>query len=170
MAINPSLQHGNKFILTFPRVSNTQYFCQSVSMPGISLAEIPRNTPYVDLYSPGEKLIYEPFNVTFLVDENLTSWKEIHDWMRGITFPTDYAEYAGLKDLSPFVNPNFPQFAEGILTVLSSSNKPHYKLRFVDSFPISLSSIIFSSTDTPDNIITADVTFRYSYFQLEFLY
>jgi hypothetical protein len=168
MAINPSLQHGNKFQLNFPRVSNTQYFCQSVSFPGISLAEIPRNTPFVDLYSPGEKLIYEPFNITFYVDEGLAAWKEIHDWMRGITFPTDYAEYAGLKDLSPFVNTNFPQFSEAILTVLTSSNVPQYRVRFIDSFPISLSSIIFSATDTPDNVLTADATFRYSYFQLDF--
>jgi len=50
------------------------YFCQSLSIPGISLGEVPVNNPFLDVYSPGEKAIYDLLNVTFMVDEELKSW------------------------------------------------------------------------------------------------
>jgi hypothetical protein len=40
------------------------------------------------------------------------------------------------------------------------------RFRFFDLFPISLSSFIMSSSDSPENIITADVSFRFSYFDI----
>ena len=33
-----------------------------------------------------EKLSYSPLDITFLVDENLNNYKEIHDWLLGLGF------------------------------------------------------------------------------------
>ena len=90
---NQNLLIPNKFQLNFSRLPNTQFFCQSVSVPGISLSEIPQNTPFVDVYIPGEKAIYDLLNVTFFVDEELTAWIETHDWIRAMTFPKEFEEY-----------------------------------------------------------------------------
>jgi hypothetical protein len=162
-----SFLHGNKFQLNFTRVPYLQYFCQAVNLPGVSLGEIQRNTPFVDIYSPGEKAIYEILNVTFIVDENLKSWWEIHDWIRAMTFPTTFEEYKGLNQLSPLADKEFPQFSDAHLTILTSANNPNYRVKFIDCFPISLSSIMFSAMDGPDNIITADASFRFSYFNID---
>ena len=89
---NPNYLHPNKFQLNFGRASNVQYFCQSVSVPGISMSEVLQTTPFVDLYRPGEKAIYDLLNVTFIVDEQLKAWLEIHDWIRAMTFPTNFKE------------------------------------------------------------------------------
>jgi 2-C-methyl-D-erythritol 4-phosphate cytidylyltransferase len=108
---NPNPLHPNKFQLTFSRAPHIQYFCQSVSVPGISLSEVPRQTPFVDLYSPGEKAIYDVFNITFMVDEYLSGWLEIHDWIRAMTFPEKFEEYLHLQKQSRYVgNPKTPQF------------------------------------------------------------
>ena len=110
---NPNFLHPNKFQLNFGRVPNIQYFCQSVSVPGISMSEILRATPFVDIYSPGEKAIYDILNVTFIVDEELKAWLEIHDWIRAMTFPTDFKEYQQLDKLNNYANSqkdSFPQF------------------------------------------------------------
>ena len=72
-------------------------------MPGLSLAEVPVNNPFLDVYSPGEKAIYDLLNVTFMVDEELKSWLEIHDWIRAMTFPTDFQEYRDLNKLNRFM-------------------------------------------------------------------
>ncbi len=56
---NQNFLHPNKFNLTFSRVPNIQFFCQAVSVPGISMGEIPVTTPFVEKYSPGEKAIYD---------------------------------------------------------------------------------------------------------------
>jgi hypothetical protein len=60
-----------------------------------------------------------------------------------------------------------PQYSDASLTILSSSNIPLYRFKFYEVFPISISSFAMSSTDTPDNIITADATFRYTYYDID---
>ena len=170
---NPNFLQPNKFQLQFSRLSKMQYFCQTVTVPGISLSEVQRNTPFVDLYVPGEKAIFDTFNVTFIVDENLTAWREIYDWIRGMTFPTDFKEYRDLALLnkntnlmSSVRNKPQPQYSDASLIMLSSANNPVYEFKLYDCFPISLSSFVVSSTDSPENVITADATFRYNYYDM----
>jgi hypothetical protein len=140
-------------------------------VPGISIGEAPRNTPFVDLYSPGEKAIYELLNVTFFVDEELRSWLGIHDWIRAMSFPENFEEYLNLpKQVKYISNPKKPQFSDATLTLYSSSYKPYYRFKFFDCFPVSLSSFVVSASDTPDNVITADGTFRFAYYNVEKLF
>lgn len=170
---NPNLLQVNKYVLTFARCPNMQYFCQSVNVPGVSKVEIQQTTPFVDRYVPGEKAIYDLLNVTFMVDEELTAWLEIHDWIRAMTFPENFQEYRDLSKLTKFtsaLSSMGPQYTDGSLLLLSSSNKPYYKFKFYDMFPTSISSFIMNSSDSPENIITADASFRYSYFDVEKLF
>ena len=133
------------------------------------MGEAVRNTPFIDIYSPGDKMIYDLLSMTFMVDENLLSWLEIHDWIRAMTFPTDFQEYRDLPRLNKFAkaNENFPQFSDATLEILTSNFNMNYKIKFVNCFPVSLSSVTFSSTDSPDNFITADAAFRFDYFNIE---
>jgi hypothetical protein len=63
-----------------------------------------------------------------------------------------------------------PQYSDASLTVLSSSNTPYYKFKFYDCFPTSVSQFILSATDSPDTTMSADATFRYSYYDIEKLF
>jgi hypothetical protein len=100
-----------------------------------------------------------------MVDEKLESWREIHDWIRAMTFPYSYEEYQTLSNLNPYAQ-RLPQYSDATLTLLSSANNPILEFKFYDVFPISISSFVMSSTDSPDSIITADATFRYSLYDL----
>ena len=163
---NTNFLQTTKFILTFPRISNTQYFCQQVNMPGVSLTELPQQTPFIELYKPGNKMQYELFNVTFIVDEELRAWIQLHDWIKALTFPNDFDQYKNLKNLSPVATGPSPQYADGTLTIISSLNNPKISLQFVDMFPTTLSSIMFNTTDENTTTITADCSFRFSYFNV----
>ncbi len=170
---NPNFLQPNKYQLNFARSPNVRYFCQSLSVPGISLSEVPQNTPFVDVYVPGEKAIYDLLNITFIVDEELQSWLEIHDWIRAMTFPKEFEEYKSLDRLNRYttnIPTTKPQYSDATITLLSSSNTPYYNFKFYDVFPTTLSTFVMSATDSPDTIITADATFRYSYFDVEKLF
>ena len=123
---NPNPLQPNKFLLSFGRAPNMQYFCQNVSVPGISLSEIMINNPFVDIHSPGEKAIYDLLNVTFIVDEQLKGWLEMHDWIRAMTFPTKFEEYKNLGRLNRYtsassdISKTFPQFSDATLTIYTS--------------------------------------------------
>jgi hypothetical protein len=169
---NRDILQTTKFRLNFTRLPGITYFCQTATLPGISLTEIPRNTPFVDLYVPGEKAIYDVFNATFIIAEDLDDWKQIHDWIRGMTFPKDFSEY---RDLAKQSNESYykaqnkvpVQYADGLMTIYSNKNNPSVRVKFKDMFPTQLGGIQFSSLDSAENIPTADVSFRYSYYDIE---
>ena len=170
---NPNFLQPNKFQLEFARTPNLQYFCQAISVPGISLSEAIIMTPFIDLYAPGEKAIYDILNVTFLVDENLSSWLEIHDWIKAMTFPEDFEQYRELPKLQRIAGlqaTKTPQYSDATLTLLSSSNTPTWRFKFFDCFPTSISAIVMSAADGPDTQVTADATFRFSYYDVEKLF
>lgn len=160
----------NKFQLNFSRLPNTQFFAQTISVPGISISEAMQPTPFVDLFVPGEKAVYDLLNVTFVVDEMLQTWTEVHDWIRAMAFPKEFEEYKNLDMLNKLTSRQLtktPQYSDCTVTILSSSNNPIIKFKYYDVFPTTLSSFVISSTDSPESIITADASFRYSYFDIE---
>ena len=160
---NPNFLHPNKFQLNFSRTPNVQYFCQSINVPGISIGDAVYTTPVLDMYFPGEKPTYDMLSVTFYVDEDLKTWKEIHDWIRALNVPRNENK---LKKL----NPNSivrPEYSDATITVLTSSNNPNIVFKFRDVFPLSLSTFMLSTAESPTSIITADVTFRFLYYDIE---
>jgi hypothetical protein len=168
---NPNFLLPNRFQLGFARSPNVQYFCQSLSIPGISLSEVVNVNPFVDVYVPGEKAIYDTLSITFTLDEELSSWMEIHDWIRGMTFPENFEEYQNLSRLSRNIpNPNRPQYSDATITLLSSSYAPTWRFNLKDVFPTSLSAFVMSASDGPENTLTADATFRFAYYNVEKLF
>jgi hypothetical protein len=93
-----------------------------------------------------------------------------------MTFPVEFREYQNLSKLNKYqsakndINNRFPQFSDASLSLFSSSNKEYYRFKFYEVFPTTLSTFIMNSQDGPDTIITADATFRYSYYDVEKLF
>ena len=112
-------------------------------------------------------LIYDLLNVTFMIDEELTAWKEVHDWIRAMTFPVNFDEYKNLRNLNPNRAQLKPQYSDAKIVVLSSSNNPTHEFVFYDVFPTTISTIILSTQEDPNSIPTADASFRYSYYDIK---
>lgn len=163
---NTSLLQPTKFQLAFARMPNMTYFCQTFNLPGVSMSEIVRNTPFVDLKVPGDKILYEPLDITFLVDEDLHSWLELHTWIAGLTFPKNFNQYKILKkeygDYGGTVS-------DATLTILTNNNTPSIRFNFKDCFPISVSSIPFDSTSDANMTLTASASLVYNYFDVDIL-
>ena len=165
---NKDLLQSTKFRVTFDRLPGTTYFCQTANFPGVSLTEIPRQTPFVDLYVPGEKIVYDTFNITFLVDEDLRAWTDIHDWMRGLSGGVDDREWER-SNRKLAANPDNPlkQYSDGVLTIYSALNNPKIRIKYANMFPTDLSDIKFDSTQGADTILTASAKFRFDFFNIE---
>ena len=52
------------------------------------------------------------------------------------------------------------------MNVLSSSNVPNFKVKFLDMFPVSLSDLDFDATDSDIDYLTANVTFKYTIYNI----
>ena len=166
--INPNFLHPNKFIFSMARHRTTILLSISNRVHGLSLGEAVFNTPFVDLFSPGEKPIYDLLNITFIIDEDMKGWLEIHDWLRAMTFPESYEDYKRLPKLNKFADkPKFPQFCDCSMTLYTSANNPKFRFKFKDVFPTTLSTFVVNSADSPEEVLTADATFRFAYYNVE---
>jgi hypothetical protein len=125
-------------------------------LPGVSLGEVVRVTPFLDMYSPGTKLTYEPLEVEFMVDEELLSWKNLYDWFTSIGDPDGFEKRDGSRELQ-----TIKHFSDATLTVLSALNNPILRIQYTNVFPLTISDIQFDTTKSADTIITARATFRY---------
>ena len=70
---------GFKFILN--RIPKVSFFANQAEIPGISLGVSNQPTYLKDIDIPGDKLEYEDFRLTFLVDENLENYMQIQKWI-----------------------------------------------------------------------------------------
>ena len=165
-------------ILKLPKV---EYFCTSVNIPGITLGgNITQQTPFEDIPLPGDKLTYEPLRMSFLVDENLENFQEIHGWLIGLGFPRDYSEFQNLvsagNDRFPAKNQSVSTeigkvkygtanvggtYSDATLTILTSKNNPQLEVRFKNLFPTSLTGLDYNQQATDVEYLTATVNFEY---------
>jgi len=165
---NTNLLQPTKFLLTFDRIGSVQYFCQSVNLPGVNLGQAPINTPTLDIFAPGNKILYNPLSIQFLVDEKLDGWQQLHAWFRSIASPESFEERKRLTDLqNQYSSGNLKNYSDGTLTILSSLNNPILRVRFFNMFPISLSDIVFDTRQSAEDVITADVVLQFDYFNFE---
>jgi len=167
---NQNIAQPTRFKMVFARVPNLTFWCQSVIFPSLSTSYFSSPTPFLDQKIPGDKLVYEDLMVTMLVDEDLRSWREIHDWMRGFTFPTDFKEYRNLNKLGDILKHQTnarPQYSDLHIQVYNNNWQHILTWKFYDAFPIMLGQLSYSATDSPDSIMISDVTIAYQWFDIE---
>ena len=58
------------------------------------------------------------------------------------------------------------QFSDASLHILNSNFRDVAIVKFKDLFPVSLSSLEFDASDTDINYFTADVTFKYTIYDI----
>ena len=169
-------------IIKLPKV---EYFCTAANIPGITLGSANQPTPLKDIPIPGDKLDYDTLNISFLVDENLENYREIHGWMTGLGFPKDYSQYRTLQSAGTDRYPtttnetysseigvtskNTPDdgglYSDATLFVLTSKNNANIEIRFRDIYPISLSGLDYNQQATDVDYLTASVTFQYKIYE-----
>jgi hypothetical protein len=172
-----------KFQLT--KLPKVEYFTTACNIPGISLSTALQPTPLKDIPLPGDTVEFNDLEITFLVDENLENYREIHGWMYGIGFPKDRKQYGALvsanKDRFPTTGkdsqthdagkvkygamPIGPIFSDATLNVLTSKNTANIEVRFSDVFPTALSGLNFDQQADDVNYLSATVTFKYKIYE-----
>ena len=158
---------GFNFILN--RAPKVAYFGSSVEIPSMSLGVANFANYLKDIPLPGDKMQFGDLNLRFLVDEDLVNFMEIQNWMRGLGFPESLAEFNELKEeaiLGPMGKSTEDVYSDGTLQILSSNLIPKFQVVFNDLFPYSLSTVTFDATDTDIEYFTADVSFKYTIYEI----
>ena len=161
------------FKFTLKRSPAAAFFCNQANIPDITLGIAEQPTYLRDIPIPGDKIQFGDLRITFLVDEDLTNFMEIQNWIRGLGYPETLKQFDELEEKGQ-LNDAFGQYAQsgddiysdGTLQILSSNLVPQFNVTFNDLFPYSLSTLSFDARDTDIEYFTADVSFKYTMYRL----
>lgn len=126
-----------KFTLVFTKLPNLQLFCNSITLPSITLGVTEQHSSFISHKQVGEKLVYSSFTCEFILDQQLEGYKEIHEWMKRLSVQ-------GYND---------DTISNSRLVTTGGS----YEL--INVFPIELSGITFDTKSSDITFPSCQVTF-----------
>ena len=168
-----------QFRLKISKLPLVEFTVQTANIPGISLGSTNQETPLKDIAGAGDKVNYQTLDVSFLVDENLNNYKELHDWIIGLGFPQDHTQF---KNLLSTGSDRFPGttsstaatgtsiaqpssegaiYSDATLTVLNNKNIAKTEIRFQNVYPISLGSLSYDIKASDVDYLTVQASFNY---------
>jgi len=166
------------------KLPKVEFFCQTANIPGIGLGVADIETPLKSIPFPGDKVTYQDLAISFLVDENLENYKEIHDWIIGLGAPQNHTQFSDLRatssDRFPGTSssnaitgqatadplPESGMYSDATLTVLNSKNIAVTEIRFHNIFPTSLGALSYDVQASDVNYLAVAVDFSYMYYEI----
>ena len=164
------------------KLPEVEFFCQTANVPGISLGDATFATSLKDISIPGDTVVYSSLDMTFLVDENLNNYKEIHDWIIGLGFPQSHDQF---KNLQTTGQDRFPGstaatrterqtvataegaiYSDATLTILNSKNIAKTEIRFRDVYPTSIGAINYNVAASDVDYVSVSASFNYSLYEI----
>ena len=172
----------SQFKVFLPLFPTTEWFVVRANVPGVSLGQAVQTTPLLDMPIIGDKLTYDDFYVTFLVDEQLKNYTEMHDWLVNCAAPQERSQFRGKErpagipkrpqtQIQDLLLGNIPESDRDLysnldLFIMSSKNNPIVKIQMVEAFPISLTNIEYSHQESDVTYAECTATFAFSYFTI----
>ena len=168
-----------KFKFQITKLPRVEFNSIQANIPGITLTELNQPTRLMPVRIPGNDMTFEDLSVTFIVDEDLTNYRSVHDWMAGLAqmdsddkyreLITDggdrmpLSQQANLQDAGRVTTATNDSaiFSDAKMIILSARNIPIVELTFEDTYPKSLSGLDYNQSATDVEYLTATVTFGY---------
>lgn len=146
-----------KFVLS--ALPKLEYFITKVNLPSFGYdSALEQNNRFTTIRHPANKVRFEDVELSFLVDEDMTNWLEISDWIRRSSVVDDHLDILdNTKD----------HFCEGSLIITNSAMQPNIEVSFRNMFPISISGFEFDSTITELTPWTSTVRFAYDFYEIK---
>ena len=172
-----------QFRFLINQLPKVQYFTTEANIPGITLSDVELGSPLKNIPMLGDKLTYEDLGISFIVDENLENYIEMHNWLTSIGFPKDRKQFSEFRSTTSNMStstrgeskdigdvrattPEISMTSDAVMTILTNKNNPVVECRFRDIFPTSLSSLDYSQNQTDVEYLTATVNFKYTIYEI----
>ena len=165
----------NGFRFQIHNIPNVSFFCQAANLPEISMGFPEVQTPLSNIPFTGDKVQFGELMIRFLVQEDMSNYKELYNWIRALGFPEKHSEFkdyiSSQKYRTAFSTDSkaegIAQVSDATLFVLDSNNNPTQAVKFLDAFPISLSGLDFDITNGAGNYFIGLASFRYRIYDIE---
>lgn len=166
-------------ILRLERMPFTSFVTQEVNLPGVSATPARVAAPGLVVRHAPDRLTYDPLTVTFLVDEELKTHRELHSWLIGMTGGEDRSRLTAsfVDNQASFQwgdargNSQADKLARAStttagLTIINEAKIPILRVMFHNLYITSLGPIQFSVTVDPLTTLTSTATFEYDFYSI----
>ena len=173
---------SNQFKVHLSLFPKTEWFIVRANIPSVTLGQAVQATSLIDMPLIGDKLTYDQFYFTFIVDEKLQNYMELHDWLINIGFPERHTQFQSQTRTDGVTRPVGKTFDTKVagfgkesdrdlysditMFILSSKNNPVAVIKFFESFPVNLTNIEYSQQETDTTYAECTATFAYSLFTI----
>lgn len=150
---------GFRISIDRTRYPNLEYFVQEVSHPSMSVNSVPLSVKRLSSVPlVGDKITFGSVEFSILLDEDMTSYREMFDWMqRGVNVGQISAEKRRTA---------IPTYSDITLSILSSHNNSIRQITYRDCIPTDLGAITFNSTSGDASYLTFNASFAFSQFEI----
>ena len=172
-----------QFKFSINQLPKVEFFTVSANIPDLTLADVVIPTPFKPIPVLGQNLTYGNLNITFIVDEFLENYRELHEWLTGIGFPKDRKQFSefrsntanrGTASPTPVADvgkvgksiPDASMFSDATLTILSNKNNPIVEVRFANMYPVSLGALEFTQQAGDVEYLTMQADFPYQIYEI----
>ena len=125
-----NVSHRTNFAISFEKIPNAVFQIRNAVLPSVSIGETRVPNPSVDYSIPGDKIDFEKFTFSFLVDENFDNYNEVLKWIMDMRSPENNGQGEDI-------------LSDATLMILSNNKNPIRNFSFKDCFPIYIGAIGF---------------------------
>ena len=154
------------FIFLLNKANKVSFLCQKAEIPTVELGDVQIPTRGLVPIPVEGNMRYSDFNIEFIVDEKLENYMQLHNWMRALGTPQEFAERKLWRDKYAKDPSEDPRFSDATLQVLNNNNLANFDVVFKDLFPTALSTLNFDVTGSDNDYFTATATFKYTIFEI----
>ena len=147
---NLNLTRNTRAKLFIQRCPNTNFFCNSFTMPDMAIQPVEIGTSSIKtIVEPGEQFTISPFSFNLIIDENFESYLEIVRWFQ-------YTVRNG----------SVPESYSNVLVIIFDSElTPIISIRIFYAFPSSIGELVFN--DSENEIMTLPITLGFTDLEIE---
>lgn len=116
--------------------------------PGVRSKSATQSARKVRVPRAGSSIEFDPATFTVLLDNRMENYNAIYKWM----FNNATSESEETRDIT--------------LTIYDGTENPRKQIRYLNAIPTDIGTLQFTSTDQNDTVISCDITFEYTHFEL----
>lgn len=141
---NINLAKNTRAKLFIQRAPNTNFFCNSFTIPDMALQPIEIATSsFKTINEPDSQFTISSLNIQLLVDEDFENYLECVRWLR----------FAVTNGECPEI------YSNAIAVIFNSEQRPIISIKFYNMFPISIGEMTFNTSE--DDILPLQVMFSF---------
>lgn len=150
---------GFKFIIDRRNYHNLEFFAQTVTHPGASVAPLDVSLPRVQAIAlAGDKIAYSDLVLDVILDEDMEAYIEMQKWLERVVNKGHIDE---TKD------DQVATYADITLQIMNSHNNKTKSIRYEDCVPTDIGSVQLAANTGDLAYATFSVSFRFSQFEIK---